>query len=455
MKTDQKKAKPLFGNVTPKAPDAEQAVVGALINFADAWDEVQFLTPAMFYESCHQAIFEAIVSLKKKNRAVDLITVYQEIAAQGKGEEITPWFLTQLSGPIVSSAHILEHALIVKQKHLQRQVIEFAMQVQSKAYTDSEDIGDVLFDAGKSIENLQEVHVGQDEESSYEDITKLFYQDIQLRMSKYSGNQQPGITTGLTSLNSITSGWQGSELIILAARPAMGKTAMALHFAQSAAQAGTHVVIFSLEMSKVSLYKRSVLSEGNDITPGHLKSGNLANDLHSIDKSVARLYKLPIYVDDNANVNMAGIRSKSRLLHKKKKCGMVIIDYLQLITAEKSRQANREQEIATMSREAKLLAKELDIPVILLSQLNRDLEKRQNKQPQLSDLRESGAIEQDADMVVFIHRPGYYGQVISDKEGNRIENAGELIIAKYRNGPTGKVKFKHNDTLTKIVDFNV
>jgi len=438
----------------PQAIEIEKAVLGAIINFGNAWDQVSFLTPAMFYDYRNQDLFQAIASMKKNNQAVDLLTVTNEIFSQGKNEEITPYFITSLATRIVSDMHIVEHALILKEKYLQRQLIELTMQVQSKAYAGTEDIDDLLFDTGKQIENLQEVLVGRMEESSYHEITRLFYDDIQTRITRYNTNLPTGIDTGLTELNYLTSGWQGSNLIILAARPAMGKTAMALHFAHSAARAGTPVLIFSLEMSKVSLYNRSVLSVSNGgINPGHLKTGNLADELSLIDQSVARICNLPIYVDDNASLTMDDIRAKTRLLNKKRKCGMVIIDYLQLVTPEKLRTANREQEIATISRQAKLLAGELGIPVILLSQLNRDLEKRQNKQPQLSDLRESGSIEQDADMVLFIHRPGYYGQVISDQQGNPIENAGELIIAKYRNGAIGKVKFKHDDTLTRIFDF--
>ncbi|NDV58071.1 replicative DNA helicase [Bacteroides sp. 519] len=453
MKKTQKTLTPLFGSVTPQALDAERAVIGAIIGFGSAIDEVLFLTPNMFYDSRHRVLFEAIMALKQKNAAIDLITVSQEILVMGQGEQVMPWFIAELTGSVTSHAHIVDHALIVKQKYLQRQVVEFSLQVQSKAGTESEDIADVLTGAGKEIEHLQEVLVGQEEEASYREISAEFYEDINIRMNRFNNKLQTGITTGLTELNQITSGWQGSELVILAARPAMGKTAVALHLAQSAAHAGTSVLIFSLEMSRVSLYKRSILSESDDINPGKLKSGDLLNELKDIDKSVAKLSKLPIYVDDNANINMAYIRSKSRLLNKRNKCDMVIIDYLQLITAEKGKYGNREQEIASMSREAKLIAKELDIPVILLSQLNRDVERRQDKRPMLSDLRESGAIEQDADMVVFIHRPGYYGKATKDKNGNEVKNAGELIIAKYRNGPIGRVKFRHNDTLTKIEDF--
>lgn len=453
MKNNQQKVKPSFGNVTPYAPDAEKAVLGALINFREAFDNVSFLIPDMFYDPGHQALFQAIVSLQKRDAPLDMITISQEIATMGKTEDIPIWQIGELASFVVSSAHVVHHALIIKQKYLQREAIQLALQIQSQAADDVNDIGDVLYNAEKRFEALQEALVGQQEASSYQDISKLFYEDLEVRMNRFNTGQQTGITTGLTEFNRMTSGFQGSELIILAARTAMGKTAMALHFAQSAAEAGVPVLIFSLEMPKVHLYNRSVLSQCDNIDSERLKTGDMMKDLTTIDKSVARLYNLPIYVDDNPGINMAFIRSISRLKHKKKQCGMIIIDYLQLINADKDRYTNREQEIATMSRQAKLIAKELNIPVILLSQLNRDVEKRQDKRPQLSDLRESGAIEQDADMVLFIHRPAYYGLEVTDAKGNPVKNAGELIIAKYRNGPTGTVRFKHNNTLTRIFDY--
>lgn len=450
-----KPTNPKFGNAAPQAPEAEKAVLGAVIGFTDALNEVTFLTPGMFYDPRHRALFEAVIELKQKNTAIDIITVVQQIATMGMAAEVPIWFITETVSAVASYAHILDHALIIKQKYLQRQVLDFSMQVQSKAGTDAEDIGDVLMGAGREIEYLQEVLVGEQEESSYEEISRMFYEDINTRMGRFVAGGPTGIATGLTDLDRITSGWQNGDLVILAARPAMGKTAIALHFAQSAAKAGTPVLMFSLEMSKVSLYKRSVLSECDQISATNLKSGDLANDLPHIDRSVSQLCNLPIYVDDNANVNMAYIRAKSRLMCKKGQCRMVIIDYLQLITGDRNRfTGNREQEIAAMSREAKLAAKELNMPVILLSQLNRDVEKRHDKRPLLSDLRESGAIEQDADMVMFVHRPGYYKQEIKDEKGNTIENAGELIIAKYRNGATGKVRFRHNETITKVFDFH-
>ena len=445
----------LTGKTSPSIPEAEVAVLGALLIETSAFDHVQFLKPEMFYNTAHQAIFEAIATLNKNSKPVDIITVVEQLRATGKLEETGgPFFITQLTAGVASSAHIEEHALFIKQKYMQRKTIELSQTIQSQAYDDTEDIGDVLFNAGKGIEKLQEDLVGCRDIKSFSDISQAAYQDIHRRMSLYATGMQTGITTGLEDLNRITSGWQGSDLIIIAARPALGKTALALHFAKAAAQAGTQVALFSLEMSDISLYNRFLLSECN-VTPENLKAGNLnGDDLLEIDKAVAKLCRLPLWIDDNVSATMPYIRSKCRLLHKKNRCNMVIIDYLQLVTGEKGRNTNREQEISAMSREAKLMAKELNVPVLLLSQLNREVEKRANKRPILADIRESGAIEQDADMVIFIHRPECYGIEINDTRTNTpVTNAGELIIAKYRNGAACSVKFRHNGALTKIYDY--
>jgi len=235
----------------------------------------------------------------------------------------------------------------------------------------------------------------------------------------------------------------------------MGKTAVSLHFGKSAAIQGIPVVIFSLEMDSVSLYERFIASESN-VHPSKLRSGNISQDeLLQIDKAIGgTLYSLPITINDNAAIGMSYIRAMCRSYHQQNNCGMVIIDYLQLITESSNGTRNREQEIARMSREAKIIAKELNVPVILLSQLNREVDKRQDKKPILADLRESGAIEQDADMVIFVHRPEYYGISVKDSSGHEIYNYGELIIAKHRNGSVGTVKFKHDGSLTKIFDYD-
>lgn len=442
-----------FTKVQPHLPEAEQAVVGAIISQESVLHEViSFLHPEMFYDFRYRAIYEAILSLNSKRKPIELISVTQEVAALGKAEEVTPYFVTQTMGASLTSVYAVEHALMVKQKYLQRKAIELSHHLREQAYDEMEDIGDVLFRTGEQIEALQESLIGRNEIKSFQQVAEEALKDLQRKMDLYRSGKQTGINTGLDNLNRITAGWQKSELVVLAARPSMGKTALSLHFAKAAAKQGIPVAFFSLEMSGISLYNRVMLSE-SEIDPDKLKSGDIGPvELEQIEKAAMALYKLPIYVDDNASVSLSYIRSRCRLLKKQDKCGMVIIDYLQLASESGQNNRSREQEITKMSREAKIIAKELDVPVLLLSQLNRDVEKRLDKKPILSDLRESGSIEQDADMVIFIHRPEYYRILPTDPDGNPIINYGELLIQKNRNGPTGVVKFNYNDTLTRIFD---
>lgn len=445
-----------YGMIPPAAKEVEQAVIGAIINYGSlVYDSVSFLRPEMFYDDRYAILFDVLMSMYSSQQKIDILTVNQAMIASGKIEEIGgSYFIAQTCSAVISSANVVEHALIVKQKYVARKTIELCQKTMKEAYDQFSDVGDVMFDLSKEIESLQENLIGQNEIKSLADITESAMHDINRRISQYAAGGQSGVSTGLSDLNRMTSGWQKSDLVIIAARPAMGKTACALHFAKSAAKSGVPVVFFSLEMSDISLYNRLLLCESN-IDADSLKLGRLnGDDMQKIDRAARELYNLPIYIDDNANVSMSYIRSKCRLLHRKKKCGMVIIDYLQLASEKGSKNRTREQEITQMSREAKIIAKELEVPVLLLSQLNRAIETRADKKPMLSDLRESGSIEQDADMVMFVHRPGYYGEEVKDRQGNVIKNYGELIIAKYRNGATGKVKFTHSDSLSRIYDFD-
>ena len=444
--------------VVPSSPEAEQAVNGSLLSFGGdkVFDAISSdLSKDMFYDIRHAILYEAIQSLFANNKPCDIVSVMNEIRSMGKIEEVPPHFIAETSNHGYDSFHVVEHALMIKQKYLQRKAIELFHVLLQQAYDDTEDIGDVLFNAGKSLEQMQQDLIGKNDAQSFKDIAKAALKNIEHKMGLYASGQQTGITTGLQDLNSMTSGWHGGELIVLAARPAMGKTAVSLHFAKSAAKQGIPVVIFSLEMDSISLFERFIASESN-VHPSKLKSGNINNEeLQAIDHSTGSiLYNLPITINDNAAISMSYIRSICRLHYRQGKCGLVIIDYLQLVTESSNGNRNREQEISRMSREAKIIAKELNVPVILLSQLNRDVDKRPDKKPILADLRESGAIEQDADMVMFVHRPEYYGISDKDSSGQEISNYGELIIAKHRNGSVGTVKFKHNGSLTKIFDYD-
>ena len=444
--------------VQPSAPEAEQAVNGSLLSFGGekVFDAISSdLNKDMFHDIRHATLYEAIQSLITSNKPCDIVSVMNEIRSMGKIEEVPPHFIAETSNHGYDSFHAVEHALMIKQKYLQRKAIELSHVLLQQAYDDTEDIGDVLFNAGKSLEQMQQDLIGKNDAQSFKDIAKAALKNIEHKMGLYASGQQTGITTGLQDLNSVTSGWHGGELIVLAARPAMGKTGVSLHFAKSAAKQGIPVVIFSLEMDSISLFERFIASESN-VHPSKLKSGNINHEeLQAIDRSTGGiLYNLPITINDNAAISMSYIRSICRLHYRQGKCGLVIIDYLQLITESSNGNRNREQEISRMSREAKIIAKELSVPVILLSQLNREVDKRPDKKPILADLRESGAIEQDADMVMFVHRPEYYGIGIKDSSGHEICNYGELIIAKHRNGSVGTVKFKHNGSLTKIFDYD-
>lgn len=441
--------------IMPNAPELEKAVIGALLLESRAYEEViGILTDTDFYRLEHQVIYKMIEELHRDRKPVDILTVTEGLKKSGELEYCGgPYYISVLTTNIASTTHIKQHAMVVKEKSILRQMIETASGVINQAYTEGDEIDNILSTAGQKLDILMERLIGGSKGNhlsvSLKKATESLYRRVELARS----NIRSGVDTGLSDLNKITNGWQPSELIILAARPAMGKTALLLHFAKKAARSGVPVAIFSLEMSEISLANRLMLSEC-DVDAEKFKSGYLSNDeLNRIEKGMGELYNLPIYVDDNPTVTMSYIRHRCKILKKQNKCGLILVDYLQLGQSD-SRENNREQEVAKMSRMAKITAKELDVPYILLSQLNRGNESRADKKPLMSDLRESGAIEQDADMVCFIHRPQYYGIKVYNETTRQEEvNYGELIIAKHRNGATGMVKFKHNDSMTKFYDY--
>lgn len=441
-------------NNIPQAEDLEIAVLGASMIEREAFSKiVNTIVSDDFYTPKHRIMFDAISELYKASEPIDMLTVMQKLKSLGNLDKIGgASYIAEITDLVSSSLHIERHAQIIKEKSIARQNISIYQDAISRI-ENGEDVADVMFLTDREIQKQQETLTGTQDARHISNVLGEALESTYNRVSLASNGVQSGINTGLNELNKLTNGWQNSELIVLAARPAMGKTAFLLHFAKIAAKDNVPVCLYSLEMSDISLANRMILSECN-IDDYRFKSGNLSqSELNEIEEAVGRIYNLPIYIDDNASVSMSYIRAKSRVLKKQGKCEFVIIDYLQLASDNKNKNSNREQEIAKMSREAKIIAKELDIPVILLSQLNRSVEARADKKPLLSDLRESGAIEQDADIVCFIHRPEYYGVEVQDKQGNIVRNFGELIIAKNRNGATGSVKFTHNGTLNKIFDY--
>ena len=436
------KAKPVdeYGHLQPQAPELEEAVLGALMIEKDAYSLVsEILRPESFYEHRHQLIYQAITALALR-QPVDILTVAEQLRSTGDLDEVGgPFYITQLSGKVASSAHIEYHARIIAQKFLARELISFTSNIQTKAFDETQDVDDLMQEAeGKLFEISQ-----QNMKKDYTQINPVIqeaYEMLQKAAARTDGLS--GLESGFHALDKMTSGWQNSDLVIIAARPAMGKTAFVLSMAKNmAVNAKIPVALFSLEMANVQLVNRLIVNVC-EIPGEKIKSGQLAPyEWGQLDYKIKELYDAPLYVDDTPSLSVFELRTKARRLVREHGVKIIIIDYLQLMNASGMSFGSRQEEVSTISRSLKGLAKELNIPIIALSQLNRGVESREGidgKRPQLSDLRESGAIEQDADMVCFIHRPEYY-KIFQDEKGNDLHGMAEIIIAKHRNGAVGDV----------------
>ena len=440
-----------YGRIQPQAPDLEEAVLGALMIEKDAYSLVsEILRPESFYEHRHQLIYAAITDLAINQKPVDILTVKEQLAKRGELDEVGgPFYITQLSGKVASSAHIEYHARIIAQKALARELITFTSQIQSKAFDETMDVDDLMQEAeGKLFEISQ-----QNMKKDYTQINPVISEAYQL-MTKAAARTDglSGLESGFTKLDKMTSGWQNSDLIIIAARPAMGKTAFVLSMAKNiAVNYHNPVALFSLEMSNVQLVNR-LISNVCEIPSEKIKSGQLADyEWQQLDYKLRDLIDAPLYVDDTPSLSVFELRTKARRLVREHGVKVIIIDYLQLMNASGMSFGSRQEEVSTISRSLKGLAKELNIPIIALSQLNRGVENREGadgKRPQLSDLRESGAIEQDADMVCFIHRPEYYK--IYELDGKDMRGMAEIIIAKHRNGAVGDVTLRFIGQYTRF-----
>ena len=446
-------------NTIPQAVELEQSVIGTLIMEPDRLTEVVgILSPESFCDGRNSFIYQTLIEMFDQNTPVDLYNVGKRCNGSPlfKGRAGT-LYASECTCKVGSGVNLLFQTQIIQQRYIARLLMYAGSKISTLAGDDTKDVADVLDESNKLIDKINALSCGSSAGQSLRDSLTESLKLAEQRQAAYLGGLPTGIPTGISDLNRLTGGWRGSQLIILAARPAMGKTALMLHFAKSAALNGTSVCIFSLEMSHVSLSDRLLLSEC-EVEVNRFRNGDLSgDDWRQLNEASAQLEKLPIHVDDNAVVSMRYIKTRCHILKKQGKCGLIMIDYLQLAdTSTKERNRNREQEIAQASRQAKIIAKELDVPVVLLSQLSRECEKRADKQPQLSDLRESGAIEQDADVVGFIFRPAYYGldRIETLKYGNiSTSGLGIINIAKQRDGATGLVAFSHNPSMTKIGDF--
>ena len=441
------------GKLPPQVVELEEAVLGAMMIDKKGIDDViDILSPDAFYDNKHQEIYATIFELFQNSEPIDLLTVSNLLKKNGKLEFVGgDFFLIRLTQKVASSAHIEFHARIILQKYIQRRLISISSEIIENAYDESTDVFDLLDDAeGK----LFEVTQGNLKKSS-EDAGSLVKQA--LKKIQEIGNQEgmSGLATGFTKLDALTSGWQPSDLVIIAARPGMGKTAFVISMAKNMAIDFNHgVAVFSLEMSSVQLITRMISSE-TGLTSEKLRKGNLApHEWEQLNVKVKRLSDAPIFIDDTPSLSIFDLRAKARRLVSQHGVKIIVIDYLQLMTAGGKAGGNREQEISMISRNLKALAKELSVPVIALSQLSRAVETRGgSKRPLLSDLRESGAIEQDADIVSFIFRPEYYGMTEwDDDEHTPCEGQGEFIVAKHRNGGLDNIRLKFTGHLAKFSD---
>ena len=442
------------GKLPPQAIELEEAVLGAMLIDKKGVDEViDLLEPEAFYKSSHKNIFESIFRLFQNSQPIDLLTVSADLRKNGKLESIGgDYYLVHLTQKVASSAHIEFHARIILQKYIQRSLIRISNEIIESSYKESIDVFDLLDEAESK---LYDVAQGNIKKSSYtaQNLVMLAKKKIEEIANK---DGLSGVASGFEKLDLLTSGWQPSDLIIIAARPGMGKTALTLSMARNmAVTMQTPVAFFSLEMSSVQLITRLISSE-TGLSSEKLRTGKLADhEWKQLNVKVGDLEKAPLFIDDTPALSIFDLRAKARRLASQHDIKLIIVDYLQLMTAgTTSKAGNREQEISTISRNLKSLAKELDIPVIALSQLSRAVETRGGtKRPQLSDLRESGAIEQDADIVSFIYRPEYYGiEEWDDEEHSSSIGQAELIIAKHRNGGLDNIRMKFIANLGKFED---
>ncbi len=444
------------GKLPPQAIELEEAVIGAMmVDKKGIDDAIDILTPDAFYDTRHQVIYEAIMTLFKEAKPIDLLSISSQLKSDGKLELAGGDFhLINLSQKVGSSAHVEYHARIVLQKYIQRRLISIAAEIQENAYDETVDVLDMLDNAEAKLFEVTQGNLKKGAQVAGS-LVKQAIDKIQADSEKKG---MSGLATGFTQLDALTSGWQPTDLIIIAARPAMGKTAFVISMAKNMAIKFNHpVAVFSLEMSSVQLITRMISSE-TGLTSEKLKKGNLEDyEWKQLNTKVKRLSEAPIYIDDTPALSIFDLRAKARRLVSQNGVKIIIIDYLQLMTAGGSGGGgNREQEISMISRNLKALAKELHVPVIALSQLSRAVETRGGtKRPQLSDLRESGAIEQDADIVSFIYRPEYYDFTEWDDDQTPCAGQAEIMIAKHRNGGLDNIRLRFQGHLTKFSDLEV
>lgn len=439
--------------IPPQSLDIERALLGEILIEADILDDVRaILSGAEFYDPHHLIIYNAMLKLNKAGKPIDILTVTEELRGNGKLDKIGgAAYLSQLMANIAGATHASYHAAIVREKFDRRELIRLSHETINRAYDEAIDLQDVF---SQNYSNAVEVQSGLIGAKVGEDASVTVYTAIDQYYQREKARKEgglAGIKTPLYKLDRLTGGWQNGNMIVIASRPSMGKTSFALHAAIAAGRAGHKPCIFSLEMTKDELAKKLILAL-SDIDPDRFKEDQLTDyEKNELEKSVRPLEGMTLTLEDKV-FSLDEIHTRCRILKKREKLDLVIIDYLQLIHARKERGRSREQEITEISQRIKSMAKELDVPVIVLSQLNRKCEERNDKRPMLSDLRESGSIEQDADLVLMLYRDDYYG-ILADAKGESTEGVCELLCPKNRNGATKFMRFKHDPAWTRVEDY--
>lgn len=443
------------GKIPPQAPDLEEAVLGAILVDKEAIDDAYTIldSPEYFYKHNHQLVYEAILTLYKNDRAIDILTVTDQLRSVNKLEAVGGAAgVVKLTARVGSALHVREHAAIVKQYAIKRELLRVGQNMIKQSLDDTIDVDDLLGDSGNQVERAAELLHGGSIVKSMSYYVNKSMEELEERERAAREGKITGIPTPVAKLNRATEGWHEGELTVIAARPSMGKTAFMLSSVTKAAEAGFPVNVYSLEMAGERLADRMICGLSG-VNPEDYRAGKItADDWQAVEIASDKLGKLPVYIDDNPNPTMEYIKSRSRINKRKGRCSMIMIDYVQLINVSHVPGRNREQEVANISRKAKLIAMELGVPVVLLAQLNRSCELRPDKRPMLADLRESGAIEQDADNVLLLFRAERYG--LTEVDGESVKGKGEIIVAKQRNGAIGTVFFGYNESLTRIYDFS-
>lgn len=445
--------RPAAVEVLPESPELEKAVLGALILDPEYLPDVaEIVEESAFHNADNGKIYGVMRSMLERGDKIDLYTLSQR--PELKGREMT-CYLSGLTNVVGSGINVLDHAQQLRDTETRRRMCLFGYELAARAVSDPYGVVDW---ATTEITAIADRAVRSDDITPLSDVVRATLDELERRQQARQAGECIGIPTGLQRLDALTGGWRGGQLVVLAGRPGTGKSATMLHFARTAATSGIPVCVFSLEMPAGQLAGRMLVG-GSGVDSGAFRTGDVdSQGWTQLEQAGTALSAMPVYLNDRANITIGAIRSQCKAMHRHGKCGMVVIDYLQLLdTASRNTNSTREREIAAASRSAKLLAKELNVPVILLSQLSRKVEERADKTPMLSDLRESGAIEQDADMVVFLDRPVMYGlQTIDTNRYGLIpsDGVGIMHIAKNREGATGRIYFRHNKSITRITDYD-